>query len=66
VGLKTAVTPVARELVLKVTSPVKPARGTTVIWYCADEPGTTFLVAGRTLIEKSGVVDAGAAATNVL
>ena len=64
-GLNPAVTPVAKTDALRFTAPVKPASGVIVIVYCACAPGTTFLVDGETPIAKSGVVEAGADATNV-
>lgn len=65
-GLNPSATPDGNEEALRLTVPVKPANGTIVTLYWADEPGTTFLDDGATLIAKSGVVDAGAEATKVL
>ena len=65
-GLNTALAPAGSDDAVRFTAPVKPASGVTVIVYWADEPGTTFLDDGETATEKSGVVDAGAAATKVL
>jgi hypothetical protein len=65
-GLKFAVTPAGRLLALRFSVPVKPASGMTVNVYWAEPPGTMVREFGVTLSAKSGVVDAGAAATKVL
>jgi hypothetical protein len=65
-GLNPAVTPDGNEEALRLTVPVKPANGTIVTLYWAEEPGTTFFDVGATLTAKSGVVDAGEEATKVL
>ena len=65
-GLNTALAPVGSDEAVRFTAPVKPASGVTVIVYWADAPGITFLDDGETAMEKSGVVDAGAAAMKVL
>ena len=49
-GVKTAPGGPGR---VKVTSPVKPARGETSIWNWAASPTSTSNVAGETVIEKS-------------
>ena len=66
VGLKTPLAPVGRPLVLRLTCPVKPASGVIVTVYAALPVGTTVREAGFTPKSKSGAVDSGAEATNVL
>ena len=65
-GLKTGFVFAGRLVALRFTKPVKPAKGVTVTVYCTVPVGTTVRDDGLTLTAKSGYVDAGAEATNVL
>jgi hypothetical protein len=65
VGLKFAAAPEGKPLAERLTIPVNPARGVTVIKYSALPPGTTDRDRGVAFTAKSGVVAAGAEATNV-
>jgi hypothetical protein len=56
VGLKEAVTPLGRPLAEKVTVPVKPFAGTTVIVEVAVAPGATLTLAGFAVKLKFGPV----------
>ena len=64
-GLKVAVAPVGRPVALRLTVPVKPASGVTVIEYVVSPPGTNDREDGVALIAKSGVAEAGDEATKV-
>ena len=66
VGLNTGAPPPGKLVALKLTVPRNPASGVTVTVYCALPVGTTVRDDGLTLTTKSGVAEAGAAATNVL
>lgn len=65
VGVKLPLAPAGNPLALRLMTPVKPANGAMVTVYCALPPGVTKREAGVAVIVKSGVVEAGAEATNV-
>jgi hypothetical protein len=55
VGLKLALAPVGRPLMLKATTPVNPPDAATVVVYEVPAPAVTVCDAGVAVIEKSGV-----------
>ena len=66
VGLNVADAPIGSPVALRLTMPVNAAKGVIVIVYCADPPGTMFLVDGVAVIAKSAVADSGDVVTKVL
>ena len=53
-GLKLALAPLGRPLIVKLTTPVKPPDAATVAVYEVPAPAVTVCEAGDAVMEKSG------------
>lgn len=65
VGLKAALAPVGKPLMLNETLPVNPFEGVIVTLYVVPFPGATVCKDGEALTAKSGVAAAGCELANV-